>query len=52
VARLIERIQEEKQIVAKLDPLVNTVGGMAPATWDSAIKELDKPHNSIPTYPR
>lgn len=46
MARLIERIQEEEQIVAKLDALVNTITSGAPAAWDSAISELDSRQKS------
>jgi hypothetical protein len=46
---VIERIQVEKQIIAKLDVLVSVIAGMAPAAWNSAIAESDKWKNS-PLY--
>ena len=46
---VIERIQVEKQIIAKLDVLVSVIAGMAPAACNSAIAEWDKWKNS-PLY--
>ena len=45
--RVIERIQVEKQIIAKLDALVRTIAGVAPAEWNSAIEKWDKWKRSL-----
>ncbi len=47
LSRVIERIQVEKQIIAKLDALVRTIAGVAPAEWSSAIKKWDRRKRSL-----
>jgi hypothetical protein len=48
--RVIERIQMEKQIIAKLDALVSAIAGMAPAAWNSAIAEWERRQNSLRSH--
>jgi hypothetical protein len=39
--RVIERIQTEKEIIAGLNAMVRALAGVAPAEWNTAIREWD-----------
>jgi hypothetical protein len=46
LSRLIDRIQVERQNMGALDAMVGKIGMLAPAEWESTLKEWDKRKNS------